>query len=182
MELLVQLIVGTAWPLTVIWVAHSFRGELKALLSRMSHFKYKDAEAKFESILIEAEANVAAVEQAATPALPAPDSISKYHQLRRIAEVSPRAAIMESWVLVEDAAGSAGYVQGATIPRVNVLLFVDDLVKEGKLPLEASNLIENLRKLRNQASHVSDFRLSQEEADRYIKLAVKISGIIVSIN
>jgi hypothetical protein len=180
MELLVQLLIGIAWPIAVIWIAYFFKGELRLLLQRMSQFKYKDVEAKFEGGLAEAEAKAIAIEKS-TPSLPPrPELTSKLEQLRRISDVSPRAAILEAWVLVEEAAGKSGFVQGATIPRVNPHLFVEELVRLGKLPTGSDKLLDHMRRLRNQAAHLSDFSLNQDEADRYLQLAARMSELILN--
>jgi hypothetical protein len=181
MELLVNLLIGIAWPVAAVWIAYLFKGELRSLLHRMSQFKYKDLEAKFESGLAEAEAKVTAIEKSSPSFLPRPEISSKLEQLRRIADVSPRAAIMEAWVLVEDAAGKSGFVQGATIPHVNPHLFVEELVRLGKLPTGSNSLLDQMRKLRNQASHLPDFSLNQDEADRYLQLAARMSELILNV-
>jgi hypothetical protein len=89
---------------------------------------------------------------------------------------------MEAWVLVEEAAGKAGFVQGVTVPRVNAHLFVEELVRSGKLPSDSIALLDQMRRLRNQAAHLSDFILNQEEADRYLQLASKISELILNVS
>jgi hypothetical protein len=181
MQLLVTLIIGIAWPAAVIWIAYLFRSEFRSLLHRVSLLKYKDVEAKFETGLAEAEAKVIEIEKVSTPALPSPEISSKLELLRRIADTSPRAAIMEAWVLVEDAASKSGFVQGATIPRVNPHLFVEELVNLGKLPKGSDSLLDQMRKLRNQAAHLSDFSLNQDEADRYLQLAARMSELILNV-
>lgn len=181
MELLVTLLTGIAWPVAVVWVAYLFKGELRSLIHRMSQLKYKDVEAKFEIGLAEAEAKVSSIEQS-SPSLPSrPEITSKLESLRRIADVSPRAAIMEAWVLVEDAAGKSGFVQGAAIPRVNPHLFVEELVRREKLPKGSDSLLDQMRKLRNQAAHLPDFSLNQDEADRYLQLAARMSELILNV-
>jgi hypothetical protein len=180
MELLVTLLVGIAWPVATLWLAYMFRGELRALLARISRLKYKDLEANFEKGLAEAEAKAIEIGRTAPPlALPRPEISSRLEQLRRIADLSPRAAILEAWILVEDAAGRSGYAQGAAAPRVNVPLFVENLVRERKLPEGSITLVDQMRRLRNQAAHLGDFELSQEDADRYLQLASQISESIL---
>lgn len=181
MELLVNLLVGIAWPVAVVWIAYLFKGELRSLLHRMSQLKYKDVEAKFEIGLTEAEAKALSIERV-VPQLPQRQEItSKLDSLRRIADVSPRAAIMEAWVLVEEAAGKSGFVQGAAIPRINPHLFVEELVRLGKLPKGSDSLLDQMRKLRNQAAHLPDFSLNQDEADRYLQLAARMSELILNV-
>ena len=180
MELFVTFIVGVAWPVATVWIAYLFKGELKALVARISHLKYKEVEAKFEKGLAEAEAQVQKVERVTPPALPQPERLSQLEQLRRIAEVSPRAAIMEAWVLIETAATAGGFASGTVMPRVNPRLLTEQLVRSGKIPEESRVLMDKLRQLRNQAAHLPDFVLSQDEAERYLELAVKISEILGS--
>ena len=116
MQLIVDLIVGLAWPVAIVWIAYLFKHELRGVLGRVSLLKYKNVEAKFELGLAQAEAKVAEIDIKGTDS-PAPAEISsKLESLRRIADVSPRAAILEAWILIEDAAGQSGFVQGASHP------------------------------------------------------------------
>ena len=181
MELVVNLIVGIAWPVAVVWIAYVFKGELKSLLRRVSQLKYKDLEAQFGAGLALAESEVSSL-QAAPPAAPRPELLSKLESLCRISDVSPRAAILEAWVLVEDAAGRSGFVQGASIPRINPHLYVEELVRLGKLPAGSDSLLDQMRKLRNQAAHMPDFTVDQDEADRYLQLATRMSELILSVD
>ena len=176
---LVALISAIAWPVAAIWISYLFRGEIRGLVSRMSRLKYKDMEATFEKELKAAEVKAEAIQDHRPAALPSPDLILKLEGLQRIADISPRAAIMEAWILVESAAGQSGFVQGAARPRINPLLFVDWLIKSGKLPPNSIELVEALRNLRNQAAHLPNFSVNRDEADRYLRLAVKISSLSV---
>lgn len=181
MEFVVTLLVGIAWPVAVVWVAYLFKDEIRALLHRMSQLKYKDVEAKFELGLAQAEAKAIAIDIPKPFAPPSPEVTSKLESLRRIADVSPGAAILEAWVLVEEAAGKSGFAQGAAQPRVNPYLFVEELVRLGKLPAGSEGLLDQMRKLRNQAVHLPDFSISQDEADRYLELASKMSELILNV-
>lgn len=179
MSELVAIVSAIAWPGAAIWIAYLFRGEIRGLASRVSHLKYKDMEATFEKKLQEAEAKAGAITNQKQAALPGPQMLSRLEQLQRIADVSPRAAIMEAWILIESAAGQSGFVQGASHPRVNPMLFVDSLVRDGKLPTDSIKLVQTLRDLRNKAAHLPEFSVTRDEADRYLRLAVQISTQIV---
>lgn len=181
MELVVTLLVGIAWPAAIIWVAMLFRHELRSVLRRVSQLKYKDLEASFDEGLNRAEAKASAVGSAPLARIHNPELTSRLEQLRRIAEVSPRASILEAWVLVEEAAGKSGFIQGASMPRVNPYLFVEELIRLGKLPPDSAALIQQLKKLRNYATHLPDFSITQDEADRYLELAAKASELILSV-
>lgn len=96
MELVVTLLVGIAWPAAIIWVAMLFRHELRSVLRRVSQLKYKDLEASFDEGLNKAEAKAAVVGPAPLALPHKPELTSRLEQLRRIAEVSPRASILEA--------------------------------------------------------------------------------------
>lgn len=59
------------------------------------------------------------------------------------------------------------------------MLFIDWLVKQGKVDNSTAALVNKMRKLRNEASHLKDFELTKDEAERYIKIAVQISLLII---
>jgi hypothetical protein len=60
-------------------------------------------------------------------------------------------------------------------------MIVDYLDKSGKFSLESLDLIEKLRRIRNQATHMPDFAISQSEAERYLELAAKSAAVIQSV-
>ncbi|MGR7118242.1 DUF4145 domain-containing protein [Klebsiella aerogenes] len=182
MSTIADLVSALAWPLAFVWFVQKYGNDVKELIFRLSKVKLGNAEAEFTLGLKAAEelANGAPIVEAPTD-LPEKDiEFSKrMAQLERIADVSPRAAIMESWLLIEEAAGKAGFVQGASVPRINPLLFVEWLVREGKIEKSTAVLVDRMRKLRNEASHLKDFELTKDEAERYLKIAVQISLLII---
>ncbi|MDD1623420.1 MAG: hypothetical protein LUO94_01460 [Methylococcaceae bacterium] len=59
--------------------------------------------------------------------------------------------------------------------------FVEELVRLGILPTGSDSLLDQMRKLRNQASHLPDFSFNQGEADRYLQLAARMSELILNV-
>lgn len=182
MDNIVKLIEALAWPSAVVWLGYMFRGEVRQLLVRMSHFKYKDVEAKFEKELTHAEAATEKVINAVPRELseePRDKVEEAYLQLSRILEVSPRAAIMEAWIQIETALAQ---LAGVSKERMRGLshgkAILGSLVNENKLPQDSIEVFQSLRKIRNEAAHLPDFAISQSEAERYIDMAVKIAGAI----
>ena len=180
METFVKLIETIAWPTTVIWLGYLFRSELRQLLGRLESLKYKDAEAKFNQQLREAE-------KVAPPAsrklavswekASARGVVTQYEQFRRIAEVSPRAAILEAWLDVEAAVYAAAErakleVRGQT----NVHSLARNLMSLGKVPEDVMPFFEQLRRLRNNAAHLPDFVLDEGEANKYLELSLGLAN------
>ncbi|EOE6576270.1 TPA: DUF4145 domain-containing protein [Salmonella enterica subsp. enterica serovar Typhimurium] len=182
MSTVADLVSALAWPLAFVWFVQKYGNDVKELILRLSKVKFGNAEAEFTLGLKAAEelANAAPLLEASKDLHKEGIEFSKrMSQLERIADVSPRAAIMESWLLIEEAAGKAGFVQGASIPRINPLLFIEWLVREGKIDKSTAILVDRMRKLRNEASHLKDFELTKDEAERYLKIAVQISLLII---
>ncbi|HAT7731448.1 DUF4145 domain-containing protein [Klebsiella pneumoniae] len=182
MSTIVDLVSALVWPGVTVWFINKYGDDVKSLILRLSRIKMGGAEAEFAENLDVAEA--LAID---TPVVNIKDAVHdedtefsrRLSALQRIADVSPRAAIMESWLLIEEAAGKAGFVQGATIPRINIPLFLDWLVREHRIDKNTAKLVEKMRHLRNSAAHLRDFELTRDEAERYLKLATRLSLIIV---
>jgi hypothetical protein len=98
--------------------------------------------------------------------------LSSYDRFLRIAEISPRAAIMEAWRDIELAtkqvADVAGISVGGNIAGVKV---IRQLAKRDLLPPTVASAYDGMRKLRARAAHAADFAIEQEEAERYIETA-----------
>lgn len=179
-EAISKLLASVAWPISAVLIAYFFRAELRQLLERLESFKYKDAEAKFIKQLDEAE-------QAAEPVRQKiPDEWEKataramftqYEQLRRIAEVSPRAAILEAWIDVEVAIYAAAEKAGLEVKgQSNPYSLARNLVSLGKIPKDILPFFEKLRRLRNNAAHLPDFVLEESEANKYLDLALGLAN------
>jgi hypothetical protein len=179
MNTFVELIKAIAWPVTVIWLGYLFRADLRLLLSRVSTLKYKDVEANFGKKLSEAERKAENIIDS-TP-LNNESDITLKEQLLRIAEISPRAAVVEAWTLIETAAMRNGLWSGDAIKRTNPRIIIEHLSKSGKFSKESLELINELRQIRNRASHLPDFAISQSEAERYLELAAKSAAVIDAI-
>ena len=173
MEHIADLIDALAWPVAAIWLGYLFRAEVRQLLSRVSQVKYKELEAKFDEGLAAAEAHVQEVPKAHAQMAPPDETLSQLDQLRRIADVSPRAAILEAWMLIESAAMDVGLATGVVTQRVTPRSIIDVLARSEHIPESNLALISRLRQLRNQAAHLPDFALTGEEAERYLELAVR---------
>ncbi len=178
MDYFVEIVKAIAWPVAIIWLGYIFRKEVRLLLGRLSSVKYGEVEASFSKELAEAEFSAQKIK------VQNPEStqlnLSQKEQLFRIAEVSPRAAVVEAWTLIETAAVKKGLTYGVTIPRTNPKLIVEYLNNSGKFSPESLSLIEQLRRIRNQASHLPDFAITQSEAERYLELAAQSASVIES--
>lgn len=177
MQYFVEIIKALSWPIAIIWLGYLFKGEIRNLFARVSTLKYKDIEAKFEKELQYIDNELSQTNPAPPKELTI-EHINKQEQLLRIAEVSPRAAIMEAWINIETAAKRAGLTSGSAMPRVFPQNIVEHLLKNKNLPESSIELFHKLRQLRNQAAHLPEFAISQNEAEKYLEISSKITELL----
>lgn len=180
MEYFVRVIDAIAWPSAIVWLGYLFRREVRQLLGRMSTLKYKDMEAKFEKELLKAETEAKKIttnggktwEETTARAV-----TTQFEQFQRIAEVSPRAAILESWLDVEVAIMAAAEKAGLEVKvpvntnQLAMYLFSMEVINNEVVPV-----YQSLKNMRNQAAHMADFTLSYEEAIKYLDLALGVAN------
>ncbi|MDP3908974.1 MAG: DUF4145 domain-containing protein [Gemmatimonadales bacterium] len=173
---IVALIDALAWPATITFMAFLFRAELRRAFGRLSSLKYKDLEAKFERQLNEAELKAGQVQAEASVLISLPEEVEREQQLLRLADISPRAAIMESWIAVEQAVLQLAERKGLPLRRGAAdSRTMRDLLQRRVLDDKTFALVNQLRSLRNQAAHAPEFLLDSLEATRYANLALSLS-------
>ena len=181
MDNFVKLIDALAWPIAVLILAFGFRTELRNIFRRMSKFKYKELEAIFDNELSQVEnRSKLYIEPEEKPLSETPEEEkNEYVQLLRIAEVSPRASITESWRKIESVADqiASGMGMERRSPG-NSKKAISSLVLKKQINPSLLEDYNNLRKLRNQAAHAEEFDISQTEAERYAALAIEITAFL----
>lgn len=171
------------WPITVLVLVVYFRSEIGRAFGRLQHLKYRDFDATFKEELREAEREaklaIPQVEAGAQSRAGLKLKPTRYDELMRIAEISPRAAIVEAWREVEVAAREAaerhGIIAGGDASRFHTSKIMQELISKGLLPPEFQNVFERLRDLHVQAVHAPDFALALAETERFIQLALGIA-------
>lgn len=179
MDIVVQLLSAIAWPVTAIILALIFRVEFRQVMRRLSVFSYKDAKAEFKHALEEVEGEIRRFPKSSPlpselDTIPAEshESLSDYDRLLRIADISPRAAVMEAWREVE--IGTKQVADTYSIPTTEQIAGVKaihELVNRGLLPSMLLSIYERLRRLRSRAAHAPDFVVDEEQAERFIEAA-----------
>ena len=166
--------------MTVVAILLLLRRPLLGLIPLLRKLKWKELELEFEQKLIELKAGAvqalpAAGEAAPQPVVPPPAA----SRLIQMAELSPRAAIMEAWIAVERAAANA---ISRRLPEGNVawsdsqmgqMLATHNILNDQQL-----RIYNELRQLRNKAAHHDDFPIEAERAADYVRLAEELSSYL----
>lgn len=174
-----NLISSLAWPLTVVLFVWWLRKEIKKLLPFAKKFRYGDFEIEFEQQLADLKKDVE-TQKKSHEVLPKSKDIEFDNYLKSAAELSPRTAIVEAWVGLEiTAVNSARMLK--VIPDQKYIPFtrvISALREEGVLEKKDVEILDRLRKMRNEALHSPGFQINQEEAKEFIGLIREQSEII----
>lgn len=177
MEIISEIISSLAWPVAAVWIAHLFRGEVKTLLGRISAFKYKELEAKFERGIETAKAQAKLLnpeKQKTWDNGTINGIITTFELFNRIAITSPRAAIIEYWIDLEAAISAAAKKAG--IKEKSTTKTVSLLIENGSIPAEAMPLFSQLKELRNQAVHLPEFSVTTLDAQNYLDSMLRLGN------
>ena len=160
---IVEITKALAWPLAAVVVALMFRQQLRALLARIRKGKVGFTEFEFEQEVKEL------VDQTPQQPLSSP-SIDR--PTIALATNSPRVAVVEAWLNLESAAFKLARKHDINQPRtLSPTSLIRSLDKSGVVNNDEVALFNDLRVLRNQATHDLDFSPSPESVLNYVQLA-----------
>lgn len=177
-EHVLQLVDTLAWPVTVLIALFVLRKPIRNALRLIHRIRYKDFDVEFGKELDQAEQDIGFASEDQESAFPEDEVAAK------LIEVSPGAAVIESWKRLERTARE----------KVRDLIPADDtfanplerpmdyLDLRGALIPPVANTVRNLRMLRNEAAHASGEQISKLDAIRYIQLAARIRRHIEAID
>ncbi|WP_460118991.1 hypothetical protein [Pseudomonas sp. S2_C03] len=154
-----SIISSLAWPTAVLGLALLMRHPLAKLIPMVRTLKYKDLHIDLSEKLEAVKDELVAQTPANDPLLPfvPPPSVLE------LARIDPRAAILGAWVDVERAtmeyATKAGISPNGSLITIANELHVMDAISD----LEFDTL-RKLRRIRNDAVHLSNHQVSYEEA------------------
>ena len=171
--LIASAIDSLAWPTLVGFVIFLLRNAIIQLIQRLSRVKYKDLEANFKQRLDDLHPHRGTAID--TNALD-PDADNTV-TLIELADISPRAAILEAWAKIE--ASIRLFLKSVGIKPRKYYQGLNKLPKEHSRKIEQIiHPLEELRILRNQAAQSADFDLSPEIARNYIDTAAWVERTI----
>lgn len=163
-----EVIQALAWPLTVVVIVFILRDELSRLMHNIKRFRHKDTEIDFEQSLREISAEIA---------LDNNDEARSPEQPDDLAILSPRGSIIESWLRIEGAL--IDYNQRHKITardnidksdRTEILQILDrDILSKSSI-----HALDKLRRLRNEAVHMTDSGISTSAANKYRQMANRL--------
>jgi hypothetical protein len=162
---IIKALASLAWPIAFVVAVLLFRERLKELLP-LFRLKHKDWEASFRLDRAEEEAaQLPATPDTAIP--PTPEERSRFEQ---IAEHSPRAAILEKRVELDQAIASLLHRDSYSKP-ISLSQGLRLLRSQGMIDGITSALLDDLRVIGNRAAHDGAAEFTKDEALRFGRLA-----------
>jgi hypothetical protein len=180
-----KIVEALAWPGTVIVVLFLIRKELPEIARNLRKFKFKGVELEFGKA---AEAVASEAKDAVPPGkgdirLMGQPKEELAERLNSIAELAPRAAILEAWLQVETAA--VDVIRKKSSPNLKSLpgpmRLRDSLTRIEVLNAKQLAVFENLRILRNEAVHLAEAQFTKASVANYIEAALAMAAYLEGI-
>jgi hypothetical protein len=175
LEFISSILSALAWPVAIVIIVIVLRRPLRHLLSRLETLRGPGVEATFQRQLEEAREEAVAA-AASLPVGQRRDANQQerleYSDLLQLADLSPRAAILDAWLRLEFALTEAA--KRADVPlteRRGILGLIEELEKRGIIAPELRSPLRRLRNLRNVAVHAIDFDVPKDSVIDYIDTA-----------
>lgn len=176
---LASIVGSLAWPGAVVAIVLILRRSLNKLLPGLNRLKYKDLELEFGKQLAQAKVEIeAAPEVKQLPEGRRIDVARDVKYFSALAEISPRAAVLEAWLPFEVALSRISEKLGLMdrgrplqMPRL-----LDALVARGVLTPDESRAISRLRAVRNEVVHAPTVELAQEPVAEYARVLSEVTA------
>ena len=165
LEFAASIVRSIAWPSVIVAVLVIFRRDLRLRLRSLARLRYKDFDAEFAKL----EENVAALPQEPAPKPSFPPPRTAEEVLETLVQVSPRAAVVEAFALVERAARDAAARHG--LEGRGVMSTMRELARRRPIPDNVMTLFDDLRSIRNKLAQAQEDDISEWQAWRYIDAA-----------
>ncbi len=174
----VELVKALAWPVSVFAIILLLRKAIQGLIASIheGRVKYKDLEFTFKRDLEQVQQSIKMLPQHPVPALRAPAE-PDITELMELAQMSPRAAVIEAWTRLE--ATATEFAQKHAPPdapkqRRSSVMFLDVLRRDDAIPTAVVTAIQKLRDIRNRTVHTPDFQPSVDDAEKYVLLTFAV--------
>nr|VVV06060.1 hypothetical protein AW0309160_03544 [Aliivibrio wodanis]VVV06074.1 hypothetical protein AW0309160_03558 [Aliivibrio wodanis]VVV06088.1 hypothetical protein AW0309160_03572 [Aliivibrio wodanis] len=184
MEHVVKIVDSVAWPVLILILSVMFKRSLGVLTERVSKFKYKDVEANFGQELQKIEGKAKNLPKHPVTSIHHDKEywdnmtirgvFTQWDQIKRIADTSPKAAILEAWLDVDIAvfaAARAGNID--TSKFCTAVSQARELMDNGNVPRDIWPIITDLHRLKRQVEKSNDFSTSYDETTTFIDLSLK---------
>lgn len=164
-EFVAQLVASLAWPTSLVLAAIVFRKPVLRLLENLNEVSYGGVRASFDRQAADLTDSVVpnAVSKGITPELD--------EKLLRLAEASPRGAVIESWLRIERLLVRALDKKGIAHQSLLGRRLIDFANQNEVLGVGMEKSLTGLLQLRNLASHGPSSEIGSARAKEFLVIA-----------
>ena len=181
LQFIASLISSLAWPSVLVTALLIFRRHLLALAPYLREVEAAGVKLKFEQGLEQVKSDADAspsLPVAPAPALGGPLGLGQPADQSvplMLAVHAPRALVLESWASVEHALRAAVGDTGSPAKSRPPNRILDELRSTGRVTPEIAKIVDDLRRLRNEAAHLPTFAIETDKALEYYRLARRVT-------
>ena len=175
LSFIADLVRSLSWPAAVVVVALVFRKQIAALFVRVESVGYGDFKVRFREELdqLRSEATESGLFRDSTGRSYLQMASRRAPIIAEIAGVSPRAAILEAWLQVEEALHAIA--RQKDLPTRNTSVIIRELERREVLDPQITDTLRRLNALRNEVVHVSQRALTSDDALEFSQLALAVA-------
>ena len=179
LEFVSSLVDTLIWPIVVLVLIFSFRGQIKKLFGRITSISVRGTQIAF------GEGLDAAKEQAKSAGLQVESESARDDAWpdREPNRDYPRASVIEAWLAVEKGLRDASI--RLDLARPGELRAVNEatrrLRRAGHVNEDLGGVLRRLRHLRNEAAHDIRFDISADQAEDYLVLCFEVISYLESL-
>lgn len=180
MTFISSIVESIIWPVTIMLLIIIFRDPIKEVVPLLKKFKFKSFEVDFERKISSISKKV---ERAQLPETSDAfnnisninhNIISRFGDIKNINISSPRSAIIESWIMVEQLLRRLAENQEMNIYNGTSINILNELSNKNIISNDIFEICNELREIRNKAVHNSSFKVSDEKSNEYINLSFRV--------
>jgi hypothetical protein len=176
LEFISETIKALAWPLILLIIVLIMKDKIGDLLALITKIKFGEIEVEIGNSLKKLKPNT----KIDLRNYKKTKEDEKFLSLLSLSMTSPRAAILESWLLIEEAAKKRFEKYDASFKR-------EDFHRHMRGGLEITGVLRNpkandlfidLRRIRNLAVHSTETLLKEQDAIRFVELSKRMIDYI----
>lgn len=178
-----SLVGSLVWPIAVVVVVVAFRKEIRKLIPDLRHIKAGPLAADFGRALAEIEERAEEAEVLPKTETPiAPGQSDPFEIAVKLAQSHPPAAVIEGWKVFEDEVRQC-VVRLNAYPEKSVPIrdWLELLKKHRYIGGEFLPIADDLRRLRNDAVHDVEMRLTEDGALEYVSVLRRLTQALREI-
>lgn len=174
-----QIIGSLAWPAVAVFIVILLRDKITELIPRLKKFRHKETEIEFTEGVTELVQERQAQGVQGNEVEQTDEYQDQFNFLSRLAEISPRSAVLEAFRIVEAAAAKKAariYPDLESRYAKSPLHLQKLLIKGDVLTKNEFHQFDQLRRLRNEAAHAEEFGVKGMPVEAYIDISLSMAS------